>query len=321
MTDRSLRRGDLVEVRSPGEILASLDGQAMFAGVPFMPEMVGFCGRRFVVSARADKMCETFRFTSVRLPDTVFLEDLRCDGSGHDGCQAECRIFWKEAWLRRVEPSEPAMPIDADASAAALTELARRASRVAGDNAAEADRRYRCQATEHLRASAHLRTFDPRPYVRAYTNGNVGFWHFLRVAGRAAIREPLRRLHLKGDEPVRGTRTHNKPLERLEVKPGDLVRVKTREEIAETLTTDNTDQGIWFDAENIPYCGRTLRVRDRITRLIDEHTGKMIEPTEWITLETAKCTGDYSGGRWFCPRNFYAQWTDNWLEPIDSPGD
>ena len=34
---------------------------------------------------------------------TVYLEDLRCDGSGHDGCQAGCKIYWKEAWLRRVE--------------------------------------------------------------------------------------------------------------------------------------------------------------------------------------------------------------------------
>ena len=35
--------------------------------------------------------------------DTVYLEDLRCDGSGHGGCQAGCRIYWKEAWLRRVD--------------------------------------------------------------------------------------------------------------------------------------------------------------------------------------------------------------------------
>ena len=35
--------------------------------------------------------------------DTVFLDGLRCDGSGHGGCQAACRIYWKDAWLRRVD--------------------------------------------------------------------------------------------------------------------------------------------------------------------------------------------------------------------------
>ena len=45
---------------------------------------------------------------SRRLRDAVLLEDLRCDGSGHGGCQAGCRIYWKESWLRRVQPGSVA---------------------------------------------------------------------------------------------------------------------------------------------------------------------------------------------------------------------
>src|SRR4051794_17968284 len=45
-------------------------------------------------------------------PDARYglLNYLRCDGSAHGGCQAGCRLYWKEAWLRRVDASEPAAP-------------------------------------------------------------------------------------------------------------------------------------------------------------------------------------------------------------------
>jgi hypothetical protein len=34
--------------------------------------------------------------------NTVYLDDLRCDGSGHGGCRAACRLYWKEDWLVRA---------------------------------------------------------------------------------------------------------------------------------------------------------------------------------------------------------------------------
>ena len=98
MSRAELRRADLVEVKSPSEILATLDERGALAGLPFMPEMARYCGRRFSVDRRADRICDTIHYTgSRRLHGAVLLEDLRCDGSGHDGCQAECRFFWKEA--------------------------------------------------------------------------------------------------------------------------------------------------------------------------------------------------------------------------------
>ena len=37
------------------------------------------------------------------MKNSVHLEGVRCDGEGHRGCQAGCLIFWKEAWLKRVD--------------------------------------------------------------------------------------------------------------------------------------------------------------------------------------------------------------------------
>ena len=78
--------------------------------MPFMPEMIPYLGRRFTVSARADKICDTIGSTlqSRRMTDTVLLEDLRCNGGSHGGCQADCRIYWNEAWLKKVDQARRA---------------------------------------------------------------------------------------------------------------------------------------------------------------------------------------------------------------------
>src|SRR5258705_4020542 len=99
-----VRAGDVVEVRNKEEILRTLDERGALDGLPFMPEMLQFCGRRFRVGAVAHKTCETARRTwkARQLRRTVHLEGLRCDGSAHGGCQAECNLFWREEWLRPV---------------------------------------------------------------------------------------------------------------------------------------------------------------------------------------------------------------------------
>src|SRR4051812_8784655 len=95
-----LRVRDWVEVRSEGEILRTLDDRGQLDGLPFMPEMLQFCGQNFQVYKRAHKTCDTvFPVRGRKLQRTVHL-DTRCDGSAHGGCQAGCLIFWREAWLK-----------------------------------------------------------------------------------------------------------------------------------------------------------------------------------------------------------------------------
>src|SRR4051794_24485496 len=106
------RTGDVVEVRSREEIFATLDADGCLDSMPFMPEMLAFCGQRFRVTAVAHKTCETAKKTYLgrRLDRTVQLADLRCDGAAHGGCQADCKLFWKDAWLKGVdEKSAPAV--------------------------------------------------------------------------------------------------------------------------------------------------------------------------------------------------------------------
>jgi len=111
-----LRPGDLVEVKTPTEIAATLDGAGTVDQLPFMREMVEYCGRRFRVSQRVVKVCASgmktgWYFGEFRTDDVVLLDGLRCSGADHDGCQKACTIFWREAWLRKVEDGvAPSVP-------------------------------------------------------------------------------------------------------------------------------------------------------------------------------------------------------------------
>ena len=250
MSEFEFHRGDLVEVKGPREILLTLDERGTLEGLPFMPEMIGYCGRRFTVERRADKVCDTVGYSgSRRLPGGVLLDDLRCDGSGHDGCQAECRLFWKSAWLRPVtwdtSPPEAYLPSDV----AALLERTAGNTRSTVEVDGRARTLYRCQNTELPRCTEHLSVWDPRPYIREYTSQNVSWGRFLRVTARAAVTEPMRKLGLVPEVHLPGTASKAQAFPVLDLQPGEWVRVKSREEIARTLTPDGEARG----------CGSTAR--------------------------------------------------------------
>ena len=72
-----------------------------------------------------------------------------------------------------------------------------------------------------------------------------------------------------------------------------------------------------FDPEMVPYCGGTYRVLKRVTRIIDEMTGRMATLSNaCIVLQGVVCRGRYSQCRLFCPRSIYPYWREIWLERI-----
>jgi hypothetical protein len=316
MADAALRRGDLVEVRSPAEILATLDAEGSLDAMPFMPEMVPYCGRRFTVDRRAEKVCDTINSTlqSRHLPGTVLLDDGRCNGSAHGGCQAECRFVWKEAWLRKVTLGAAGSGREVDpAETEALLQRIQPHTRRPGDGDAV---RFRCQATEMAAASTPLSTTDFRPYIRELTSTNVSVRTFARVMARAAVMQPAHHFGLL--RWPKGPNTRSPKFEPLDLQPGEWVRVKPRDEIEKTLTTTGANRGLHFDIEMVPFCGKTMQVRGRVTHIIDERTGEMIHfGSDCIKLDGAVCSGERSTGRWFCAREIFPYWRECWLERVD----
>ena len=95
-----------VEVRSEKEIFDTLDSQGKLRGLRFTPEMTKFCGKRFRVYKRLDKILleTTGELRRIRTP-TVILEGVFCDGTAHGGCDRSCFCFWRAEWLKRVRAS------------------------------------------------------------------------------------------------------------------------------------------------------------------------------------------------------------------------
>jgi hypothetical protein len=306
------RPGDVVVLRTPAEIIVTLDATGALDAVPFMPEMAQYFGRRMTVSKRVEKICDTVcPVASRRMRDAVFLDDVRCDGGGHGGCEAACRIYWKDAWLAPAETGNGA--------AVGPRELASLLERVRGgtrqsSGAAE----YRCQATMARAATQPMRRWDVRQYVRELSSGNVRFGAWLKVMARVVVWEAAFRAHLM-QPSLRSLAKpgRSKPVP-LGLLAGEWVEVRSREEIAATLDAGGTNRGLYFSApEMVVACGKQFRVRRRVRHIVDERTGKMLDlKNDCIELEGIVCDGDRSVGRWFCAREIYPYWREAWLKRV-----
>jgi hypothetical protein len=343
---RRWKAGDLVEVRSRQEILRTLDENGQLDGMPFMPEMFAFCGGTFKVFKRAHKTCDTvFPVRSRRVDRAVHLET-RCNGEAHGGCQAGCLLFWKEAWLKpvgarstnHVAPSSQPQPQDRKTSgtpACAEQTVWDRAQLPAMDGEPPT---YVCQATRLPYATTDLAWWDLRQYIEDYSSGNVSLWRLfcgfvysmyynLSVAG-LKIGRPMRWFYNTfhslwgaskfprnvGPIPEGQPTPAGTPLD---LQPGELVRVKSHDEILQTVNTASRNRGLLWDAEMVPYCEGTYRVLKRVTKIINESTGKMQEfHNPCIILDSVICKGLYSGCRMFCPRSIYPYWREIWLERL-----
>jgi hypothetical protein len=313
--------GDLVEVKSAEEILASLDADGSIGGLPFMPEMLRFAGQRFRVSNRAELACDTIRTWSKtrRVRDAVHLDDLRCDGSFHGGCQAGCRLYWKESWLKPAAADGSRQPAEPGAGGA-TPELLLAGTTQKGPQVDGAGTRFRCQATEMYRASEPMHRWDVRRYLRELSSRNVRPTRFVTVLVRAAGRRAAIRLRLRSSLPVRGACAGPTPKIQLGLQPGEWVRVKSKEQIAATLNQSCKNRGLWFDWEMLPHAGRTYRVQERISRIVDERSGELIEiNSDTLVLEGVACSGDHSSRRLFCTRAIYPYWREAWLERVQGP--
>jgi hypothetical protein len=294
-----------------------LDEHGALEAVPFMPEMLAFVGKRFRIASRALKVCSGVGNT--HLEGVVFLEQLRCDGSAHGGCEAECRLYWKEAWLRASDNPRVGS-VSATNEIGPLAHVAHTNVRQLpvldeGDEAV-----YRCQATEAGRAGKRVDWREPTQYLRELTNRNVGPLHLTRVFADILTQYVRRRVLRRGEFSVTPAGVNRVDGAQLDLEPGDWVEVRPLTEIARTLNDKFRHRGLTFTSEMAPYAGKRFRVRRRLSRMIDEETGRMLEmKRDLIALEGVVCTGDHAWGLWLCRRDLYTYWREAWLRRVTPP--
>lgn len=98
----ALQPGELVEVKSIDEILATLDRDRRHKGLRWMTGMSRHCGRQYRVYRRVQRITLEHSGEQRHMKNTVLLEGVMCDGKDFGGCDRSCFHFWREAWLRRI---------------------------------------------------------------------------------------------------------------------------------------------------------------------------------------------------------------------------
>ena len=302
-----LRVGDWVEVRPALEIAQTLDADGTLDGLPFMPEMLEHVGGRFRLLRKAEKTCiempgGQYAVRELLRNDVFLLEGLRCSGAFHDGCQRLCMLFWKAAWLRKVDEGGRENAPD-------LNQLSALNSKLKTKSAPE---RYYCQSTQ-LATATRVEPFTWLEILikcwRDVWSGAVTPVKMVelilvplyrkirdRTVGRPYLRGPLKRT----------------PVGDLALQPGEVVEIKSLEEMRHTLDANGRNRGLVCDIELEVFAGTTDRVKARLERMISEATGEMrkVEATVILEGNTCMCARVVGG----CPRLDYCYWREVWLK-------
>ena len=95
---------------------------------------------------------------------------------------------------------------------------------------------------------------------------------------------------------------------------GDIVRVRSREEIQSTLDPFNMLKGCTFFHEMFDYCGTDQKVFKVMRNFMDERDYKYKKTRGIILLENNFCSGRSAFGE--CDRCCFLFWREEWLEKL-----
>ena len=334
-----LKAGEWVWVRSKDEILATLDKNGRLEELPFMPQMLQYCGQRLRVAKRAHKLCGTQHSTvSGTMNNAVVIEELRCNGQGIGGCEAGCLFIWKEAWLKRADDTAQVTKSRlTTATGCTETDLWAAIKLPPSPDAVSLGPRYVCQATQMTAATKPLPFWSIPHLIEDYTSGNqristilgaIFFALYYRLAESGlGFGSAMRWLYdkvqgIRGETPYVRRMGHlpmnsQTPTMKLDLQPGELVRIKSHSEILDTVNLSLMNRGMGFHPELVPFCGKTFQVKSHVRNIINEKTGHLMElKNPCIVLDGIHCGGYYTKPM-FCTRDCYPYWREIWLERIE----
>jgi hypothetical protein len=105
----------------------------------------------------------------------------------------------------------------------------------------------------------------------------------------------------------------------LGLRPGELVRVKSLEEIQRTLDANSKCEGMAFlQSVMEEFCGGTYRVRKRVDLFFDERRWRLLKLRNVVILDDVYCENPVDGDEdWAgCQRTCFLFWKEAWLERV-----
>ncbi len=98
-------------------------------------------------------------------------------------------------------------------------------------------------------------------------------------------------------------------------KNGDLVRIRSKEEIESTLNHMGQLKGCTFMDVMIPYCGTLQHVLKPMDRFVDERDLRVKKCSGLVLLDGVMCQGTTQFGR--CDRSCLMFWRQEWLQKVE----
>jgi hypothetical protein len=299
MARSNLSLGEIVKVCSEKEILATLDKNGTLEGLPFIADMRKYCGEKFRVQRHVTKL--VVEGVGVRrINEVVILAGVTCDGEANEGCRRTCPLLWKEAWIRKVNDNNGQNQRVERMSSATENEL----DLPEGISV--------CQSVNLFKATSAVYKWDFRQHMWDIISGTYRPVERMRLILNSLSLQVQRVLAGKKPSTLRG-RLKRTPSVTLSLQLGELVEVKSKEEILATLDSKGRNRGLNFTPEMVKYCGKRLRVLKRLDKMVSEKTGEIREIANTVLLEGSTCDGKSQGG---CQRVCYCLWREIWLRRV-----
>lgn len=129
--------------------------------------------------------------------------------------------------------------------------------------------------------------------------------------GSAARSEGAEVLRRSGERPGSKTARDSACL-----AEGDIVEVRSWDEIRTTLDDSLRCKGLEFMPEMKKFCGTRLRVRKKVRAIFDERAWRMLKIKNTYLLEDCVCDGKGMSDKEGCDRCCYFFWKDAWLRKV-----
>jgi hypothetical protein len=97
----------------------------------------------------------------------------------------------------------------------------------------------------------------------------------------------------------------------LNLRPGELVQVKSEQEVRATLDEYGRRRGLLWMPGMARFCGKTYRVHKRVETIMLESTGELRKIRNTVLLAEVMCENLYG-----CDRSCFHYWREVWLRRV-----
>lgn len=145
--------------------------------------------------------------------------------------------------------------------------------------------------------------------VRSYV-----VWHIENMGVRGTLHRAFIAISKSGPRTATEIKTVSIEEESLRLRPGELVEVKSVEEILNTLDSNRKHRGLLWMTGMRKFCGKRYRVLKNVEKIVLESNGEVRKMTNTVILDGVMCDGvEFCG----CDRSCFHFWRQAWLKRVE----